>query len=257
MTWIETDVPRYMAARARPRYCIVSAGALLVRNVHLVGEWVPGFVEAWSSHLKQNDSDYHGNFAGALFERWFESLCATLTTSYGPCRVYMDGTSYHKRILNPAPTTSTKKQAILDWLFSEGIPNYNPELLTKKRLLSMVTQVRAPIRYSSVKAAKRHRHQVLYTLPYHPELQPIELVCGALKNRILVGPGSSIADVSEKIRAGLDAIDKHTWIGAYRKVQDIEKTNLESEQLEPPPPPLEEMPGAASADDFEEYEITL
>ncbi|TYZ63968.1 hypothetical protein PybrP1_004210 [[Pythium] brassicae (nom. inval.)] len=104
----------------------------------------------------------------------------------------------------------------------------------------MVAQVRAPTRYSSVKVAKRHGHQVLYIPPFHPELQPIDL-----------------ADFSEKIRAGLDATDKHTWIGAYRKVQDIEKTYLETEQSESPPPPLEEMPVAASADDFEEYEIAL
>ncbi|TYZ63099.1 hypothetical protein PybrP1_013073, partial [[Pythium] brassicae (nom. inval.)] len=139
-TWIEKGAPRYMTAGAGPSYCIVGGGALLVRNGR----------SAWPSHLKQSDSDYHINFTKALFERWFESLCATLARPYSPCRVHMDGASYHKRILNPAPTTSTKKQAILDWLLSEGIPIDNPKLLTKKLLFSNVAQVRAPKRYSSV-----------------------------------------------------------------------------------------------------------
>jgi hypothetical protein len=83
----------------------------------IVGELIECSREIWQSNLKQkHDDDYHGNFNTELFEKWFENLSADLAAKYGPCNIHMDGASYHKNQVNPAPTTKTLKANIQEWL---------------------------------------------------------------------------------------------------------------------------------------------
>ena len=58
----------------------------------------------------------HGNLSAELFERWFTDLCRTLSETYGPCIIHLDGAKYHKRIMNPAPCASWRKADIQQWL---------------------------------------------------------------------------------------------------------------------------------------------
>ncbi|OWY99103.1 hypothetical protein PHMEG_00029961 [Phytophthora megakarya] len=95
-TWLLKNSARYSSSGRGQRYCIVGAGAVLVKNGKLHAEWVPDSVEFWPSHYKSTDTDYHGNFNGTLFLKWFEGLCAVLELVYGPCRIHMDGAAYHK-----------------------------------------------------------------------------------------------------------------------------------------------------------------
>lgn len=252
-TWLEKSTPRYQVSGAGSRYCIVGAGAILVRNGRLVGEWVPQSVQAWPSHLKNADGDYHGNFTGPLFERWFEQLCESLFKTYGVCRIHLDGAAYHKRILNPAPTKATNKQNIIDWLLDEGATIADSQHLNKDKLLAIVAQMKKPVTYKAVEIAATYGHDVLYTPPYHPELQPIEMVWGAIKNRIALDPATSVGDLGEKVRAGLDAIDKKIWLGAYKKVQRAEEKYLQ----QVPPPSVETQEAVISEVEFEEYSISL
>lgn len=88
------------------------------------GALVKDSLVKWQSHLKKKqweEDDYHGNFSAELFEKWFSKLCTTLEEQYGSCIIYMDGASYHKRILNPVPNTSSVKASIQQWLAARGI----------------------------------------------------------------------------------------------------------------------------------------
>ncbi|OWY90200.1 hypothetical protein PHMEG_00041784, partial [Phytophthora megakarya] len=62
--------------------------------------------------------------------------------------------------------------------------------------------------------------------PYHPELQPIEMIWGALKNRIAINPADTLDELGDMIDEGLAAITKKEWIGAYKKVQRQEQAYL-------------------------------
>ncbi|KAG3116148.1 hypothetical protein PI124_g4436 [Phytophthora idaei] len=114
--------PRYTVRGAGQRCCIVGAGAVFSQRGRLHAEWVPGSTRTWASHLKATaDTDYHGNFTGELFETWFEELCWMLQATYGPCRIHMDGASYHKVVEDPAPTSSDTKAKMVQWLHQHGV----------------------------------------------------------------------------------------------------------------------------------------
>lgn len=80
------------------RAVIVGAGVYYEENEVLVGKMLDHSLEIWVSDLK-NGADYHGNMNSDNFERWFEKLCGSLREEYGGCNVFMDGASYHERIL--------------------------------------------------------------------------------------------------------------------------------------------------------------
>ncbi|OWZ19415.1 hypothetical protein PHMEG_0006336 [Phytophthora megakarya] len=140
-TWVLKNSPRYVASGAGQRYCIVGAGAVMVQNGALHGEWVPGSIQSWPSHLKENGNDYHGNFTGDLFERWFKDLCVSSQTRYGRCRIHMDGAAYHKVVEDPAPSSSKAKCIMVNWLHLHGV-TVNGDNYTKKQLERLIAQVR-------------------------------------------------------------------------------------------------------------------
>ena len=80
--------------------------------------------------------DYHGNFNAEMFELWFELLCKNAAEDHGPCDIKLDGAGYHKRDTNKTPSSSSKKQEMLDWLQSKArkVPPYclglGPSLLS-------------------------------------------------------------------------------------------------------------------------------
>ncbi|OQR96859.1 hypothetical protein ACHHYP_13223 [Achlya hypogyna] len=76
------------------------------------------WLDSTRSHLKDTDNGYHGNFNAARFEDWFRKLCTTLSNTHGSCVIHLDGAKYHKRLLNPQPTTAWPKSKIQEWLGS-------------------------------------------------------------------------------------------------------------------------------------------
>ena len=191
------------------------------------------------------DDDYHGNFDTDLFEKWFEKLCVTLT-AFGSCIIHMDGASYHKRQTNPAPTSKTRKADIQEWLRSKGMA---PFFLTKilkgfshsgsyisdiafdpkaivAQLLMLVKEHRPSPTYKAQQIASAHGHSLLYTPPYHPELQPIELVWGRVKNAIARSPATNIASLSAKLTTEFGKMESKHWCRYYRHVQSFEDKYL-------------------------------
>jgi hypothetical protein len=129
-SWLDVGRQRYAKEGKGHRFCIIGAGiqirtykknlvlqigALWTQDGVVHGDWVPGSLRFWQSQLK-GDEDYHGNFNANIFERWFQELCATLALQYGTCIIHMDGARYHKRVLNPRPTTKWRKADIQAWL---------------------------------------------------------------------------------------------------------------------------------------------
>ncbi|CAB4474390.1 unnamed protein product [Rhizophagus irregularis] len=135
-------------------------------------EWnnVPNVVK--DANIVRNQMDYHGNFNAEIFEDLFSTLCETLHEKYGPVNIHMDGASYHKRRVENIPTSSTKKQEIVEWLTAHNISFSNE--LQKPELLELVQMHKEKVSFTCVEIAKQYGHEVFYTPPYHCELQPIE-----------------------------------------------------------------------------------
>ena len=133
----------------------------------------------------------------------------------------MDGAKYHKRELDKPPVFRSKKQEMIKWLKEYQIDHC--EKATKINLYDLIRQNKPPTKYVPVEIANRFGHQVSYTPPYHPELQPIEHIWGAVKNKIAMKVFSNMKELISCLHFMFEnEVTKKTWLGAYKKVQSQE-----------------------------------
>lgn len=170
--------------------------------------------------------DYHGNFTAELFEKWFAKLVTMCDKRYGKCIYIMDGARYHKRQLNKAPTTSDRKETIKAWLTSNGIA-FEPGL-KKADLCRLVSQHReGKARYAVREIAEKVGHEVAYTPPYHPMLQPIEHIWGIIKNWTGRLPARDMGVLEARIReAAAEKANEDVWIRTWRHILGVEDRML-------------------------------
>lgn len=70
-------------------------------------------VNVWPvSKCKDVNPDYHGHFTAEKFEQLFENHCKSLV-HYDNCIIHMDDVSYHKRRINPVPSSADRKNQII------------------------------------------------------------------------------------------------------------------------------------------------
>ena len=243
------------------RACMVGAGVAFANDDRLVAEWVAGSFETWSSKdgardIHGNERDYHGNFNAKLFEKWFTKLCITIKDRYGDAIFIMDGAGYHKRCLNPAPGSDAKKAALIEYLteLNEKIVTNGGEAIfdpaakhCKASLLALIKANKPPKVFAVHTIAQKHGHEVLFTPPYHPELQPIEIVWGALKNHLTANKDwNNVRDLVGSIKRAQEAQGSKVWIGARRRVRSAEdlyiSKAIERGALLPRPPPSRPSP---------------
>jgi transposase len=108
-----------------------------------------------------------------------------------------------------------RRQEIIDWLVAKGIEL--PTRATKVNLLQTVSRHREPPRFAVSEIAGEN-HEVLFTPPYHPELQPIEKIWGVMKNRIAAeAPAKSMSELLENVLREYAKVRPNHWTGAYKK----------------------------------------
>ncbi|CAB4410029.1 unnamed protein product [Rhizophagus irregularis] len=193
-------------------------------------EWndVPDVVK--DANIVPNQMDYHGNFNAEIFEDLFSTLCETLHEKYGPVNIHMDGASYHKRRVENIPTSSTKKQEIVEWLTAHNISFSNE--LRKPELLELVQMHKEKVSFTCVEIAKQYGHEVFYTPPYHCELQPIEGVWAVVKGEVArSGPHPNLLSIRNTL---LDAfknkINSKVILGLWRKTLKNAKAYFEADE---------------------------
>ncbi|OQR86789.1 hypothetical protein ACHHYP_20449 [Achlya hypogyna] len=195
-SWLDSTRIRYGPSGKGDRFCIIGAGSLVTIRIHhklcltfelclgyvatasdgkVSAGWVENSFVHWpAKEAKKSDQDYHGNSNAEQFERWFFDLCKSASFDIGACIIYLDGAKYHKRVLNPQPVARWRKSDIEDWIRVHGIAYDRASV--KAELLELTRYHLKPPNYACVEIAKNWGHRVLYTPPYHPELQPIEII---------------------------------------------------------------------------------
>ena len=195
------------------RFVIVGAGVIYQMNGVFRGKWMENSVRVWNSTSRKRrgrgrqgkrdegtssssssdfEEDYHGNMNARKFEKWFVDVCAEASIQFGNCIIVMDGCSAHKRVLNPSPNKSSTKPAMMNWLRRERV-EFDASL-TRAELLAIVDRVKPEKKYVTVGMAERVGHKVLFTPPYHPELQPIETIWGFAKTKSACGKKERLQD---------------------------------------------------------------
>jgi transposase len=222
LTWYEPESWVSDHSGAGPRYCMF--GAISYTNIQgtLFGEWVPAALQYWPANRQSRVDDkheYHGNIDHDQFNAWFEKLGERCRDELGSCVIVMDGAGYHKTAIERAPTKSATKSKITDWLQRNKIPHL--ATMKKAELYELVKDHKAEVvRYHATEIAEKFGHTVSYTPPYHPELQPMELVWAQLKNPIAASVRMTMAELGEAIGSNAkDLITEHTLKGAWNRCQ--------------------------------------
>ncbi|GBC22902.2 hypothetical protein H257_11777 [Rhizophagus irregularis DAOM 181602=DAOM 197198] len=193
-------------------------------------EWndIPDVVK--EANIVPNQIDYHGNFTAEIFENLFSTLCKTLQEKYGSVCIHMDGASYHKRRVESIPTSSTKKQEIIDWLHAHNIA-FSDEL-RKPELLELVRMNKEKVPFACVKIAEQYEHEINFTPPYHCELQPIEGVWSVVKGEVArSGPHPNLLSVRNTLlNAFKEKISSKVIVGLWRRALKNAKEYFESDE---------------------------
>lgn len=171
-----------------------------------------------STYIKE---EYHGHFNGEKFMDWFKTLCKTVKEKHGEAVILMDGAGYHKQRLDNIPTSSSTVDTIKQWLNSQQIEFRENDL--KSDLYKLVLDNKEEkIKYAAREHAKEHGHEVYYTPPYHPELQPIEIIWGVMKNP-LARKVTTMKDLGDRISKSKESITEATWRGSWNKMMKFMK----------------------------------
>lgn len=141
--------------------------------------FIPNALLMFKSGTKSGD--YHDEMNGTNYEKWLkDKLIPNLPPN---SVVVIDNAPYHNVKLNPAPTSNSRKQDIITWLEEKGIA-HNPAML-KLQLYQLVKDNRDKyIEYKFDKLLTDDGHSVLRLPPYHPDLNPIELVWATIKGNV-------------------------------------------------------------------------
>ena len=128
---------------------------------------------------KKKTGDYHGQMDWGNFSKWFtEQLLPNIPKN---SIIIMDNASYHNTTEeNTFPKSNTRKENLRTWLDDKKIP-WGEDLL-KAELYVLCKLFEPKPDYKIDKIATAAGHSILRTPQYHPELQPIEMCWGVVKN---------------------------------------------------------------------------
>ncbi len=187
---------------------------LIIINAMSSTGWVKDAKLVFQS--KRKTGDYHGQMNTALFQKWFsEKLIPNIPDN---SLIVMDNASYHKTLssLSP-PTPSCSKERMHTWLIANRIPCEKNCL--KAELIAVLQKVApAPI-YEVDEIAKKWGHEVIRTPPYHPELQPIEMCWGIVKNHIARNCNFTLANLKLQLEDGFTKVTPSTCTRIIKKIK--------------------------------------
>ncbi|KAG3246619.1 hypothetical protein PI124_g8663 [Phytophthora idaei] len=132
----------------------------------------------------------------------------------------MDGASYHKRQINKAPTMKSNRAEIMNWL-AKHVSKDIDFTQVKTKLVKIIDEHRPKPEYQTQKIAVEYDHLLYFTPPYHPALQPIELIWAQVKGPIGRAPAANATETVQRLIAGLKNVE-WMWLSLFRHVQDVE-----------------------------------
>ena len=172
-----------------------------------------------SNDYTRKTGDYHGQMNWDIFKKWFlEKLLPNIPES---SLIIMDNAPYHKVLSeNSAPTAASSKENIQKWLGDNKI-SYSSDCL-KAELIDMLLKIVPAPTYAIDEIAKQYGHEVIRTPPYHPELQPIEICWGVLKNEVGRHCDFSVSNLQTQLELAFQKVTTHTCAEIIKKTKKIE-----------------------------------
>ena len=109
---------------------------------------------------------------------------------------------------------------MLSWLESNNIL-CNPDCI-KEELIEILNKLVPEPTYLIDELAKKHGHEVIRTPPYHPELQPIEICWGVVKNEIGRNCDFTMKNLEVQLEKAFDKVTNKTCGKIIKKIRDVE-----------------------------------
>ena len=196
------------------------------------GSAVTGFIPqsklVFKCKKKSSNSDYHSEMNAETFEKWFieDFLPYLPPASY----IVMDNASYHSRLRDKPPTTSSKKADIIAWLSENKIQCGEKE--TRNELLMKVKANRSPKIYELDAIAFEKGHNVIRLPPYHCQYNPIELIWAQVKGYVADRNTTfRIADTERLVHEAIDTVSVSAWESCVRHAEKIQEDDYNRELL--------------------------
>ena len=190
---------------------------LIIMNAITKDGWVPGAKNVFKSTRKTGD--YHGQMNAEQFQRWFSEM---LLPNIPPNSIIvMDNASYHKALTeDSAPISTSSKEKIRNWLEKNDIPCRDDCL--KVELITMLNKLAPNPTYVIDEIAERNGHKVLRTPPYHPELQPIEICWGVVKNAVARNCNFTMKNLENQLEDAFKNVTSETCEKIIKKIRQAE-----------------------------------
>jgi hypothetical protein len=124
--------------------------------------------------------------------------------------------------VSPVPSSADKKVKTVEGELSSG--------LTKNELLDIVKSKHLAPVYASYDISGKYNRRLMFTPPYHCELQPIERGWSMVKNPIAYAPDlhETARNLKEKLEISLGSIDEEHLILVWKKCFQISKKYQDS-----------------------------
>lgn len=197
--------------------------------VHAGGEmgFVPNALLMFKSGLKTGD--YHDDMNKKNYEKWLrEKLIPNLNPN---SVIVIDNAPYHREQINPAPTSCSRKSEMIAWLSERGIAHSMNQL--KPELYELI-KFHKPryVTYKIDQILAEAGHSTLRLPPYHPDLNPIEMIWAVVKAHIKKKNVKFTLDsVKELAIEKFSDISTNDWKARCAHVEKVEEEYLAAESL--------------------------
>lgn len=169
---------------------------------------------------KRRTGDYHGQMDWGNFSKWFEDQL--LPNIPNNSMIIMDNASYHNTTEeNTFPKSNARKKYLCSWLDDKGIP-WGEDML-RAELYALCKLFEPKPDYKIDKIAQAAGHSILRTPQYHPELQPIEMCWGVMKNYMAKHCDFTLANFRENLPLAFSQVTRETCEKLIAKTVKEEK----------------------------------
>jgi transposase len=190
---------------------------LIIINAITNDGWVPDAKLVFKA--TKRSGDYHGQMNWEMFHKWFtEKLMPNIPPK---SLIIMDNASYHNVLAACSPPiSSSKKDEIRKWLLSNKVPCSDDCL--KPELVEILKKLAPEPVYALDELAGEKGHEILRTPPYHPELQPIELCWGIVKNQVARNSNFTMSNLQLQLEGAFEKITGTTCAKIINKIRGNE-----------------------------------
>lgn len=188
-----------------------------------------GFIEGAMLIFKsgQKSGDYHDSMNFTNYKKWLEEK---LIPNLPPKTVLViDNAAYHNKLINPAPTSQTRKADMINWLIQHNVPWH--ERMLKPELYELIKLNKSPNKTFFIDTLlAQHGHSALRLPPYHPDLNPIEMIWSLIKNHVaLKNTTFKLNDCIQLVNEKIAEITKEEWSKRCQHARDIEDNYMINE----------------------------